>query len=154
MRLSPEACQAAAGGPARRSRRDLIVLGPGSLYTSMIPNLLISGVAEAIEKSPATCVYIINLMTQPGETRGYTAADHVRAIHRHTRRKLIDWVVVNRQQPSAGSRARRYRARAPNPSLWTSASCSAWGLRCVFDDLLETHSVVRHDSPRLARCCS
>ena len=63
---------------------DLILLGPGSLFTSIIPNLLVSGVAEAIEKSRATRVYISNLMTQPGETLGYTLADHVRAIHRHT----------------------------------------------------------------------
>src|SRR5579872_1023918 len=58
---------------------DLIVMGPGSLYTSVIPNLLVSGVAEAIQKSPATRVYIANVMTQPGETREYTLADHVKA---------------------------------------------------------------------------
>ena len=88
---------------------DLILLGPGSLYTSMIPNLLVSGVAEAIEKSRATRVYIANLMTQPGETRGYTLADHVRAIQQHTGRKLLDWVVVN-NQPDRAEVARRYRA--------------------------------------------
>src|SRR6266581_921134 len=70
---------------------DLILLGPGSLFTSIIPNLLVSGVAEAIEKSRATRVYIANLMTQPGETLGYTLVDHVRAIHQHTGRKIIDY---------------------------------------------------------------
>ena len=64
---------------------DLIILGPGSLYTSIIPNLLVRGVAHAIRRSRAKCVYIANLMTQPGETDGYSVADHVRAIYEHAR---------------------------------------------------------------------
>ena len=74
---------------------DLILFGPGSLYTSIIPNVLVAGVAEAIEKSSATCVYISNLMTQPGETTGLSVADCVRAIHLHAGYKLLDWVVAN-----------------------------------------------------------
>ena len=74
---------------------DLILLGPGSLYTSIIPNLLVSGVADAIEKSHATCVYIANLMTQPGETRGLSLSEHVRAIHQNIGRKLVKYVVIN-----------------------------------------------------------
>src|ERR1700690_3265878 len=81
-------------------RADLILIGPGSLYTSILPNLLVSGVAEAIEKSSATRVYVANLMTQPGETEGISLADHVRVIYGHTRRKLIDWVVASNQSVS------------------------------------------------------
>src|ERR1700675_4546870 len=66
------------------NQANLILVGPGSLYTSILPNLLVSGVAEAIEKSSATRVLIANLMTQPGETQGYSLADHVRVIYRHT----------------------------------------------------------------------
>ena len=93
---------------------DLILLGPGSLYTSILPNLLIPEIANAIGKSKAPRVYIANLMTQPGETAGYALADHLRAIRRHTRRRVIDWVVANRQVISPEV-AKRYRAQVPNP---------------------------------------
>src|SRR6204780_5009617 len=76
---------------------DLILVGPGSLYTSVIPNLLIQGIMDTIAGSPATCVYIANLMTQPGETEHYSVADHVRAIYDHTRPGLFDFVVINRK---------------------------------------------------------
>lgn len=129
---------------------DLILLGPGSLYTSVIPNLLVSGVAEAIEKSSAVRVYIANIMTQPGETRGYTLADHVKAIHVHARRKLIDSVVVN-SQPISPDLARRYRLQGAEPVVADVPELQRLGLRCVFDDLLETNGVIRHDPKRLAR---
>ena len=129
---------------------DLILIGPGSLYTSIIPNLLIMGVAEAIEKSKATRIYIANLMTQPGETPGYSVADHVRAIHQHTRRRLIDWVIIN-HQPVSPAVARRYRAEGAEPVEADAGELQRMGLRCVFDDLLEEHGVVRHDRKRLAR---
>lgn len=74
---------------------DLIVLGPGSLYTSIIPNLLVQGVADAILSSKASVVYVNNIMTQKGETEGYTAFDHVEAILKHTKPNLIDYCIVN-----------------------------------------------------------
>jgi uncharacterized cofD-like protein len=129
---------------------NLIVLGPGSLYTSVIPNLLVSGVAEAIEKSPATCIYIANAMTQPGETRGYSLSDHLRAIQRHAGRKLVDWVVIN-SEPIAPEVARRYRSKGAEPVTVDVGELQRMGLRCVFDDLLEVHGVIRHDANRLAR---
>ena len=128
---------------------DLILLGPGSLFTSIIPNLLVSGVAEAIEKSRATRVYIANLMTQPGETLGYTLADHVRAIHQHTARKVIDCVVIN-NEPLAADVLRRYKSKGSEPVLVDPAELRRTGLQCVFDNLLEVHGVVRHDPRRLA----
>ena len=128
---------------------DLILLGPGSLFTSIIPNLLVSGIAEALEKSTATRIYIANLMTQPGETLGYTLVDHVRAIHQHTGRKIIDWVVIN-SQPLAPEVLRRYKSQDAEPVLIDQAELLRMGLQCVFDNLLEVHGVVRHDSTRLA----
>ncbi len=128
---------------------DLILLGPGSLFTSIIPNLLVSGIAEALEKSTATRVYIANLMTQPGETLGYTLADHVRAIHQHTGRKIIDWVVIN-NQPLAPDVLRRYKSQEAGPVLVDQAELLRMGMRCLFDNLLEVHGVVRHNSNRLA----
>jgi uncharacterized cofD-like protein len=132
------------------TQADLILIGPGSLYTSILPNLLVSGVAEAIESSSATRVYISNLMTQPGETDGYSLGDHVRTIYQHTRRKLFDWVVASNQIVSPGV-ARRYRVRGAEPVRVDTGELQRIGVRCLFDNLLEEHGVVRHDSARLSR---
>lgn len=131
------------------STADLILLGPGSLFTSVIPNLLVSGVTAAIEKSKAKRVYIANLMTQPGETLGYTLVDHVRAIHQHTGKKIIDYVIIN-DHPLAPEILRRYKSEGAEPVAVDSAELQRMGLECIFDNLLEVHSVVRHNSNRLA----
>jgi len=143
VRPLPEVLEAIA-------RADLILVGPGSLYTSVLPNLLVSGVAEAIESSPAIRVYIANLMTQPGETQGYSLTDHVRVIYQHTRRKLFDWVVAN-NQPVSPAVERRYRARGAEPVRVSVAGLQRMGLRCLLDNLIEEHGVIRHNSNRLAQ---
>jgi uncharacterized cofD-like protein len=129
---------------------DLVLVGPGSLYTSIIPNLLVAGVANAVMRSRATRVYIANLMTQPGETQGYSVADHVRAIYEHTRPGLFDWVVVNRT-PVAPRVLRRYRAQGAEPVRAAFDELQQLGPRCVAGDLLHQDGVVRHDQRRLAR---
>jgi uncharacterized cofD-like protein len=129
---------------------DLILLGPGSLYTSILPNLLIPEIAQAIAKSKAPRVYIANLMTQPGETSGYALADHLRAIQRHTRRRVIDWVIANRQ-PVSPEVAKRYRAQGAEPVAANLAELRKLGYCVVLDDLLEEHGVIRHNPTRLAR---
>jgi uncharacterized cofD-like protein len=139
----PEVLQAIA-------KADLILMGPGSLYTSVIPNLLVSGVADAIRKSHATRIYISNLMTQPGETVGYTAADHVRAILDHGGKGLIDCVILNNGQ-FAPEVERRYRAQGAYPVRGDVARLESMGLRCIEDNILEQHGKVRHDGRRLAR---
>jgi uncharacterized cofD-like protein len=128
---------------------DLILLGPGSLYTSILPNLLIPEIANAIAKSAAPRVYIANLMTQPGETSGYALADHLRAIQRHTPRRVIDWVVANRQVVSPEV-AKRYRAQGAEPVAIDIRDLQALGYRVVLDNLLEEHGVIRHNPKRLA----
>src|SRR6202451_4368922 len=94
---------------------DLILLGPGSLYTSILPNLLIPEIANAIANSKAPRVYVANLMTQPGETSGYALADHLKAIREHCPRRLIDWVVANRQAVSREV-PKRYPAEGADPA--------------------------------------
>ena len=143
VRPLPEALEAIA-------RANLILIGPGSLYTSILPNLLVSGVAEAIESSSATRVYVANLMTQPGETEGFSLSDHVRVINEHTRRKLFDWVVASNQIVSPEV-ARRYSARKAAPVRVDVGELQAIGVRCLLDNLLEEHGVVRHDSARLSQ---
>jgi uncharacterized cofD-like protein len=129
---------------------DLILVGPGSIYTSIIPNLLVSGVAQAIRRSRALKIYIANLMTQPGESEGYTLADHVRAIYDHARCRLFDWVVANRQ-PISPRLLRRYRAQGAEPVPADLAALEKLGVGCVLDDLVEEDGVVRHDTRRLTR---
>jgi uncharacterized cofD-like protein len=131
-------------------KADLILVGPGSLYTSVIPNLLLSQVKEALLRSRATRVYIANLMTQPGETDGYSVADHVRAIYDHTQEGLFDWVVLNRKQVTPRA-LRRYRAKGAEPVRASQAELERMGLGCVSGDLLQEGKVVRHDQRRLAR---
>lgn len=129
---------------------DLILVGPGSLYTSIIPNLLIDGVVDAIARSRASCVYIANLMTQPGETQHYSVADHVRAIYEHTRKKLFDFAVINRA--SVAPRVlRRYRARGAEQVAPSYAQLDHMGLKYVTGDLIQQDGVVRHDQTRLSR---
>ena len=77
---------------------DLVLLGPGSLYTSIIPNLLLVEISEALVKTSAECVYCCNIMTQPGETTGYSASDHVLALHEHAGHAFIDKIIVNDEE--------------------------------------------------------
>lgn len=129
---------------------DLILIGPGSLYTSLIPNLLVDGVVETIARSRATCVYIANLMTQPGETDGYSVADHVRAIYDHTRPGLFDFAVINRT-PITPRLLRRYRREGAEPVEPAFDELARLGLRHIAGNLLHQDGVVRHDQSRLTR---
>jgi len=129
---------------------DLVLVGPGSLYTSIIPNLLVEQVSETILHSRAVCVYIANLMTQPGETQHYSVADHVRAIYEHSRKGLFDYVVVNRMSvPSP--QLQRYRTQGAEPVQQSLGELRRMGLRYVTGDLLHHNKVVRHDQARLTR---
>lgn len=129
---------------------DLILLGPGSLYTSILPNLLIPEIAAAIANSKAPRVYVANLMTQPGETAGYALGDHLRAIQKHVPRRVIDWVVANRQ-PVSPDVARRYRAQGAEPVAIDLPALQKLGFRVILDNLLEEHGVLRHHTRRLSR---
>ncbi|MGH9715220.1 MAG: gluconeogenesis factor YvcK family protein [Candidatus Acidiferrales bacterium] len=129
---------------------NLILVGPGSLYTSILPNLLVPGIFDAISNSRAVRVYIANLMTQPGETRHYTVADHVRAIYEHTRPGLFDFAVINRAAV-APRLVRRYALKGSEPVDPSYEELGTMGLRCVSGALLRQDGKVRHDEARLAR---
>jgi uncharacterized cofD-like protein len=128
---------------------DLILVGPGSLYTSVIPNLLVEGVVDATSKSRAKCIYIANLMTQPGETEHYTVADHVRAIYDHTRSGLFDYAVINRT-PASAQMLRRYGAQGAEIVPPSFAELERMGLPYITADLLQQRGKIRHDTERLA----
>lgn len=128
---------------------DLIVMGPGSLYTSILPNLLVPGIAEAIAASPAARVYIGNVMTQPGETDGYTASRHLQAIIDHAG-PLVDYMIVNTQ--AVPNRLRnRYLREGAVPVDADLDAIRGLGVLPVADRLLQEGEVVRHHPEQLAR---
>ena len=129
---------------------DLILMGPGSLYTSVIPNLLIPEIADAIARSKAPRVYIANLMTQPGETTHYPLSEHLRAIHKHVGKRVIDYVVANRRGISPEV-ARRYRAQGASQVAVDVENVAKMKVKLLLDNLLEEHGVIRHNSQRLAQ---
>ena len=150
LRLVPRRVQPIPQILAAIREADLILVGPGSLYTSIIPNLLIEHVVEAIVHSRATCVYIANLMTQPGETQHYSVADHVRAIYDHTRDGLFDFAVINCR--SVDPRLlRRYHAQGAEPVDPSLADLDRMGLRYVTGNLLQQDGVIRHNQTTLTR---
>src|SRR5579864_4424139 len=95
VRLNPRKARPLAATLNALEEADVITLGPGSLFTSVIPNLLVEGIPAAIRRSPAVKVYFVNLMWQPGETTDFRASDHIRAIHKHAGGKLLDYAVIN-----------------------------------------------------------
>ncbi|MBE9167242.1 YvcK family protein [Pleurocapsales cyanobacterium LEGE 06147] len=132
---------------------DYIIIGPGSLYTSIIPNLLVPEICEAIAHAPVPRIYVCNIMTQPGETEGYTIADHIRAIDRVCNRKLFDAVLVHRQSPSPQS-LQRYAQENSHPVFLDREDVANLGRRIVLANVMdedESTGYVRHNSHRLAR---
>lgn len=132
---------------------DLITLGPGSLYTSVIPNLLVEGLSKEIHQSPAMKVYFGNLMWQPGETIDLAASEHVEAIHLHARRKLIDCVVLN-TAPIPVPLQKKYARAHVQPVDNDFSRLTSIGVKVVTGDLVgETgaNKKIRHDSSALAR---
>ena len=129
---------------------DAIILGPGSLYTSIMPNLLVNGVAEELRKSRALKIYICNVMTQPGETDGYTASMHAEAIIKHAGRGAIDFMLVN-SAPISDELREKYAAEGTLPVAVDEASINALGIGFVAADIISQSDAVRHDPDKLSR---
>jgi uncharacterized cofD-like protein len=150
--MEPTAPTAAPGVIDALEQADAIVLGPGSLYTSIIPNLLVDGVAEAISASSAIKIYLSNLMTQPGETDGYSAADHLRALLDYI--PSIDVCVINSSTVGKGV-ADRYVMSGSQIVSGTSedeAEIRKIGAIPVAAPLLKDGEVkARHDPATLSR---
>jgi uncharacterized cofD-like protein len=144
IRLQPRHCKPLPETLAAIADADLITLGPGSLFTSLIPNLLVEGIAPAIQRSRALKAYFVNLMWQPGETIGFRASDHVEAVHLHAGIEFVDVAVVNTRRISARQR-RKYAAEKVRPVLNDVDRLSEMGLQVVCADLLAAGDSVRHD---------
>jgi uncharacterized cofD-like protein len=151
LELVPSGSRALPEALAAIGAADLITMGPGSLYTSLLPNLLVRGIVPHIAQSRALKVYIANLMTQPGETRHYTASDHLSAIREHSgRRRLFDYVLLNSQALSR-SLLRRYAAEGATPVVIDRDRIRELGVQPLIAPLLGKGHVARHDPLRLAR---
>lgn len=148
VRLQPEGCRALPQALESIKAADLIVLGPGSLYTSLIPILLVGEIAEAIARSRARVVLVMNLMTEPGETDGYTAAEHLLAIRRHVPGICINDVLFN-TAPIPEERQRR-AADGAAPIFPEVDSIRALGCRPAERDLLAPGPGILHEPSKLA----
>lgn len=129
---------------------DLILLGPGSLYTSIIPNLLTEGVADAIVQSDAMKVYVLNVTTEDGETENYTASDHVRALFSHSGGKLFDYCIIN-SEPIPEEILIRYRIEGAEQTVYDEKELYKLGVCPVLRPILDcSRGYARHDPKLLA----
>ncbi|MDX2178409.1 MAG: YvcK family protein [Bryobacteraceae bacterium] len=150
IRLTPRRVKPLPAALEAIAAADVITLGPGSLYTSVIPNLLVSGIPKALRRARAAKVYFANLMWQPWETMHYSAADHLEAIERHAGAGLVDYVVVNTRH-IGGERRRRYAAEKVYPVKVDLPRLEAMGVEVIGRNLLARNEKVRHDPAAVAR---
>lgn len=129
---------------------DVIILGPGSLYTSVLPNLLVNDLAAAIRRARGLCIYICNVMTQPGETDDYTAADHLIALQDHLGAEMVDYVVVNTERVPAHL-LKRYEEEGSYSVKVDLDRLRTLGVEVIQAKLISHENYVRHDSGSLAR---
>jgi uncharacterized cofD-like protein len=144
IRTRPRVCKPLPETLEAIEQADLITFGPGSLFTSVVPNVLVRGIPEAIRRSHALRAYFVNLMWQPGETIGFLASDHVAAINRHAGLNLFDVVVVNTRSISARQR-RKYAAEQAQSVVNDINRLVDMGLQVMAADLLGEGEIVRHD---------
>lgn len=133
------------------SRADLITIGPGSLFTSLIPNVLVQGISEAIEKSPALKVYVCNLMTQANESLGLTASEHIKAIYAHAGRHIFDAALLNVKELSAELK-QKYAAEGASQIAMDEEEVRRLGVKPILGDYLYSDKgVARHNTDRVAK---
>ncbi|MGD2116670.1 MAG: uridine diphosphate-N-acetylglucosamine-binding protein YvcK [Acidobacteriota bacterium] len=144
LELVPAAPEAFPAAVEALQGADLILLGPGSLYTSILPNLLIPGIREAIGRSAAPVVLFMNLMTEPGETDAMGGAEHLEAIERQAGPGLVDLVVTNVANPSA-ERLSVYAEQGARPVMLDRACLEPRSVRLLERDLLAEGDLIRHD---------
>jgi len=128
---------------------DVIVLGPGSLYTSIMPNLLVPGIADAVLRANAVKVYVCNIMTQPGETDGMSASDHSKALLGTSRGRLFDYALINVEQPHRLLRA--YESEGAHQVTADFDAVAALGVTPVPGRFVSEEQLVRHDTKKLAQ---
>lgn len=151
VRLEPERPAPVPEAIAAIEAADLIVIGPGSLYTSILPNLITDGVARAVAASRALKIYVLNVMTQDGETEGYSAADHIRALFDHSGERLFSLCLAN-SSPIPADLLAQYAAEGAAPVVLDTNETAALGVElCRAPVARVSGALVRHDPDALAR---
>ncbi len=150
MSMRPADAPAAKAAVEAIGEADVLILGPGSLYTSVIPNLLVRGIRDAIVASRAVKIYICNVMTQPGETDGFGAYEHVRALIDCVGEQFLDYVIVNDQDISL-TQLRQYNAEGSMPVTPDIARIRSLGITVLPASLISKNDLVRHDPGKLSR---
>lgn len=150
IRLQPSRVRPLKEALEAMARADLITLGPGSLFTSVIPNLLVAGIPKAMRQSRAVKAYFMNLMSQPGETTSFTASDHLAAIHEHAGGHLLDCVVLSNSRISPALR-RNYAAQNSVPVVCDMEAIERMGIEVLQADLVQKGVKVRHNPAAIAR---
>lgn len=151
VRLIPEHTKALPEALAAIREADMILLGPGSLYTSIIPNLLVDGIVDAIRESDALKVYVANVMTQEGETEGYTVSDHIAAIFEHSARGLFELCLTN-SSPIPKGVAARYAEEGAEQLRIDEKRCTEMGVELINRPIATVENgYVRHHPGHLAR---
>ena len=148
--LVPETCAPVPATLEALMEADAIVVGPGSLFSSVIPNLLVDRVVQTISQSPALTFYVCNIMTENGETDNYSAADHIEVIMKHIGEQIFDYVVVNNGFIDQ-ERLNRYLEEKAVPVKPTVAELQKLGIEVIEADLVSDTEVAWHDSDKLAR---
>lgn len=148
--LRPEHSQATPEAIKGIEKAQIIVLGPGSLYTSIIPNLLIKDITESIVASPAIKVYVCNAMTQPGETDGFRASDHIKTLLAHSHPRIFDYCILNTAEIPQGA-LKRYAQDNSYPVVNDAKNIRNMGYRVIEEDMAVADDVVRHDPLKLAK---
>jgi len=130
---------------------DLIVIGPGSLFTSIMPNLIVPSVKEALEVTSAKIVYVCNLMTQAGETTGYTASEHVQAINKHIGSGIVQAIIVH-NEPIRTPLKEKYAEENAKPVIYDTERLLSLGLEIIEGDIISKgYPTVRHDNDKIAQ---
>lgn len=148
--LDQKDCQATPEALSALKEADVVVIGPGSLYTSVIPNLLIEGITKAILESKAIKIYICNIMTQSGETDNYKASDHIEALVAHAKSKLFDYCILN-FAPIPPQFVEKYKQEDAYPVVADLEKIEEMGFSVIKDNLVSAKDCVRHDAQKLAR---
>ena len=151
VRLLPEHPKALPAAMEAIREADMVILGPGSLYTSVIPNLLVDGIVEAIQASDGLKIYVCNVMTQEGETEGYTVSDHIAALFHHSAQEMFDLCLCN-SSPIPAEIAARYAAEGAEPLYADTEVCKQLGVEVVSRPIsMVADGYVRHEPDHLAR---
>lgn len=148
VRMAPPDAQPLPETLAAIAAADVITIGPGSLFTSLIPNLLVRGIPEAIAASRAVKIFVCNLMTEANESLNMSASEHIKAIYRHSQGPIFDYALVN-SAPVSARMQERYAEEQARQVEFDETAVQALGVKCITGDFVEENHFARHDTHRV-----